>query len=69
MGERAEDRHPRLEALVARLRPARPLPTAVVHPCDHDSLLGAVAAADDGLIEPILVAPAAKLPAIRRETS
>ena len=63
MGERAEDRHPRLEALVARLRPARPLPTAVVHPCDHDSLLGALAAAADGLIEPILVAPAAKLAA------
>jgi phosphate acetyltransferase len=61
--ERAEDRHPRLEALVARLRPARPLPTAVVHPCDRDSLLGALAAAADGLIDPILVAPAAKLAA------
>jgi phosphate acetyltransferase len=57
------DPHPRLAALIARLRPARPLPTAVVHPCDRESLLGAVAAAADGLIEPILVAPSAKLAA------
>lgn len=55
--------HPRLCALIDRLRPARPLPTAVVHPCDHDSLLGALAAAEDGLIEPVMVAPTAKLAA------
>ena len=59
----AADPHPRLAALIARLRPGRPLPTAVVHPCDRESLLGALAAAADGLIEPILVAPSAKLAA------
>ncbi len=55
--------HPRLLELVRRLRPARPLATAVVHPCDHDSLLGALAAAADGLIDPVMVAPRAKLAA------
>jgi len=59
----AADPHPRLAALIARLRPVRPLPTAVVHPCDRESLLGALAASADGLIEPILVAPGAKLAA------
>ncbi len=38
-----------------------PLPTAVVHPCDGESLRGAVDAANRGLIKPILVGPAAKI--------
>ncbi|MBB5017580.1 phosphate acetyltransferase [Chitinivorax tropicus] len=34
---------------------------AVVHPCDRDSLLGALEAARQGLIRPILVGPQAKI--------
>jgi phosphate acetyltransferase len=38
-----------------------PLVTAVVHPCDEPSLAGALAAADRGLIRPILVGPEEKI--------
>nr|WP_306565433.1 bifunctional enoyl-CoA hydratase/phosphate acetyltransferase [Aquabacterium sp.] len=40
---------------------------AVVHPCDADSLGGAVAAALRGLIEPVLVGPQAKIRAVAKE--
>lgn len=61
MSDDPEARHPRLAALIRELRPAEPLPTAVVHPCDNLSLAGAFAAAADGLIRPVLVAPRDKL--------
>jgi len=38
-----------------------PVRTAVVHPCDAASLGGAIAAADHGLIEPVLVGPEEKI--------
>lgn len=38
-----------------------PVPTAVVHPCDRESLLGAMEAARANLIIPILVGPEAKI--------
>lgn len=38
-----------------------PVRCAVVHPCDHDSLLGPLEAAKRGLIEPVLVGPEAKI--------
>jgi len=38
-----------------------PVSAAVVHPCDESSLTAAVEAAQAGLIQPILVAPIAKL--------
>ena len=41
----------------------RPLPTAVVHPVDALSLTGAVEAARQGLIEPILIGPRSKVEA------
>jgi phosphate acetyltransferase len=44
-----------------------PAPTAVVHPCDAGSLLGAIAARDAGLIIPILVGPAARIAAAAAE--
>jgi phosphotransacetylase/acyl dehydratase len=37
------------------------VPCAVVHPCDRDSLLGAIEAAKMGLIVPVLVGPAARI--------
>ena len=47
-----------LLALAAGLEP---IVTAVVHPCDKESLSGAVEAANAGLIIPIFVAPETKL--------
>jgi phosphotransacetylase len=49
------------EALLARCRHLNPVPTAVAHPCEGTALAGAVAAAAQGLIVPILVGPAARI--------
>lgn len=52
----------RLDALVARAAAAGPpLPCAVAHPCDPNSLAGALDAAAAGLIAPVLVGPAARI--------
>ncbi len=40
------------------------VPCAVVHPCDRDSLLGAIVAARRGIIEPILVGAKGKILAV-----
>ena len=40
---------------------------AVVHPCSEEALTGAVDAAESGLIEPVLVGPAAKITALAKE--
>jgi phosphate acetyltransferase len=47
----------RLEELVERCRGLPPMPTAVVHPCSADALMGAVEAVSHKLIAPILVGP------------
>ena len=49
------------ERLLARCEGLAPVPTAVAHPCEETSLTGAVEAASRGLIEPLLVGPAAKI--------
>jgi phosphotransacetylase/acyl dehydratase len=56
--ERAEHR---LEELVERCRGLKPMPTAVVHPCSVDALMGAVEAVNHGLITPILFGPEAEI--------
>ena len=48
-------------ALVNRCRDLPALTCAIVHPCDAASLLGAIAAAERGLIVPVLVGPIAKI--------
>jgi phosphate acetyltransferase len=53
--------HRRYQALIDACASLPPLAMAVAHPCDRESLLGAVEAAKAGLIQPILVAPEAKL--------
>jgi phosphotransacetylase len=50
-------------ALLTRAVAHAPVTTAVAHPCDEASLLGATEAAKAGLITPILVGPAAKIQA------
>ncbi|KAA0873838.1 bifunctional enoyl-CoA hydratase/phosphate acetyltransferase [Nitrincola tapanii] len=53
--------HDQLEFFIEQARKSAPIRTAVVHPVDHNSLLGAVEAAEQGLIEPLLVGPEHKI--------
>ncbi|MBR9829389.1 MAG: bifunctional enoyl-CoA hydratase/phosphate acetyltransferase [Oceanospirillales bacterium] len=53
--------HNQLEFFIEQARKAGPIRTAVVHPVDHNSLLGAIEAAEQGLIEPLLVGPEYKI--------
>ena len=55
------DREARYQHLLARTRGLAPIPMAVVHPCDKESLLGVVEATQAGLIIPTLVGPEAKI--------
>jgi phosphate acetyltransferase len=43
-----------------------PVPCAVAHPCDRDSLLGPIEAARRGLIAPVLVGPEEKIRAVAK---
>jgi phosphate acetyltransferase len=47
--------------LLARTKSLEPIRMAVVHPVDRDALLGAVQAAQEGLIIPVLVGPADRI--------
>ncbi len=62
----AEAAHPRMAALIASLNDRSPVPTAVVQPTDQNALLGALAAAHDKTIEPILVGPTEAIAAAAR---
>ncbi|MGA7457627.1 MAG: phosphate acetyltransferase [Methyloceanibacter sp.] len=53
--------HEKYERLIATAKKQTPLATAVVHPCDETSLKGALEAAEEGLIRPILVGPQDKI--------
>lgn len=55
------------EKLVRMRDGLKPLRTAVVHPCDTYSLLGAVTSADQRLIEPVLVGPKDKILAVAKQ--
>lgn len=61
------DKYARLQALVSRAKGLPPIDMAVVHPCDNESLRGALMAAEAGLIDPILIGPEAKIRAIAME--
>jgi phosphate acetyltransferase len=64
---RLNDRNARYRQLMALTEGLAPIRMAVVHPCDRESLLGAVEAAQAGLIVPVLVAPRAKLAALAEQ--
>ncbi|MBF0132818.1 MAG: bifunctional enoyl-CoA hydratase/phosphate acetyltransferase [Magnetococcales bacterium] len=51
----------RYDHLIQSCSPVAPLHTAVIHPCDHDSLLGPVQAANARLIFPYLIGPIARI--------
>ncbi|PHV10221.1 bifunctional enoyl-CoA hydratase/phosphate acetyltransferase [Chitinimonas sp. BJB300] len=57
-----------LNLLLDLARDLPPISMAVVHPCDAESLRGALDAQARGLIKPILVAPKAKLIAVAAES-
>jgi phosphotransacetylase len=54
------------EQLLTRCKSLEPIPTAVAHPCELTALMGAMEAAELGLIIPILVGPSNKINAIAK---
>jgi phosphate acetyltransferase len=67
MEQQREHKRDKYERLVAFAATLPPTPTAVAHPCDHDSLSAVVEAARLKLIAPILVGPRAKIEAAAQE--
>jgi phosphate acetyltransferase len=61
------DREARYQHLLDRTRGLAPIPMAVAHPCDKESLLGVVEAAQAGLIIPTLIGPVAKMRAVAEQ--
>jgi len=59
-----ERKHEKYDRLIKRAKALAPLSTAVAHPCDESSLVGAVDAARMGLIAPLLVGPLARIKAV-----
>ena len=55
------------ERLIAAARAETPAATVVAHPCDETSLEGALEAASEGLIKPVLVGPLAKIKGVASE--
>ncbi|NJD25270.1 MAG: bifunctional enoyl-CoA hydratase/phosphate acetyltransferase [Betaproteobacteria bacterium] len=62
-----DDKHARFQQMLALVRGLEPIPTAVAHPCDKESLKGPVMAFQEGIIEPILVGPEAKIRSLAEE--
>lgn len=60
-------RHDVYHDLIQRCHGLAPLRTAVAHPCDAPSLAGTCAAAEAGLIVPVLVGPEARIRAVAAE--
>ena len=61
------DAQARLQALLAKASTLPAVRCAVVHPCDAESLSGALLAAQHGLIVPVLVGPRARIEATARQ--
>jgi phosphate acetyltransferase len=57
------------EKILERCQDLEPVPTSVAYPCDETSLAGAIDAAAQGLIRPILVGPAATIREIAQAKS
>ncbi|HNQ75606.1 MAG TPA: bifunctional enoyl-CoA hydratase/phosphate acetyltransferase [Pseudothauera hydrothermalis] len=61
------DRELRYSHLLSVSSGLAPIPIAVAHPCDAESLRGPIQAARAGLVEPILIGPEAKIRAVAEE--
>ena len=55
------------QLLIATARKLEPIKTAMVHPCDEASLVGAIDAMREGLIVPVLVGPRSKIEKAAKE--
>lgn len=60
-------RSARYDALLGPARALPPLKTAVVHPCNAESIVAAIEARDEGLLQPVLVGPEHKIRAAAEE--
>lgn len=65
--DQTEERGARYQELIGATHDLDPVRTAVAHPCDTTSLIGALEAKAKALIEPILVGPAAKIASAAEE--
>ena len=63
-----ETRKQRYDHLLALTQGLAPIRMAVVHPCDAESLKGALLARERSLIVPVLIGPADKIRSIARQT-
>jgi phosphate acetyltransferase len=70
MSDRAvqQSTHSKYERLISAARSDKPAVTVVAHPCDETSLRGALEAAAEMLIMPVLVGPEAQIRAIAGNT-
>ena len=59
--------HEKYRRLIERCKSLDAIPCAVVHPCDEGALRGALVAAGERLIVPILVGPAGRIRAVANE--
>ncbi len=57
------------DRLIEKAKTVPSAKTIVVHPCDENSLRGAIEAAETGIIAPILVGPAARISAVARDNN
>jgi phosphotransacetylase/acyl dehydratase len=53
--------HDKFAEFVEKTKPLRPVPTAVAHPCSEAAIRAAIEAAQEQMIEPILVGPAERI--------
>ncbi len=63
------DKPARLRSILEKAKDLPPIQMAVVHPCDGESLKGALMAAQAGLIHPILIGPEEKIRTVARENA
>ncbi len=61
------NRELRYQHLLSMTEGRSPIPIAVAHPCDTESLRGPVQAAEAGLVIPILIGPEAKIRSVAEE--
>lgn len=62
-----DNKEERYQNLINRVKGLEPIPMAVAHPCDKESLKGPVIAFHEGIIEPILVGPESKIRSVAEE--
>jgi phosphate acetyltransferase len=58
----------RFQALIAEARALPPVRAGVVHPCSTAALRAAIEVRDEGLLDPLLIGPEAKIRALAEET-